>query len=529
MASPDDGERLIARRYRLSSALGQGGMGVVWHGHDTLLNRPIAIKEVVLPPGLPPIERERHLLRTTREARTAARLNHPGIVQIYDVVEEDGRPWIIMELVDAQPLDEIVRLTGPVPVRLLSDIGRQILSALTAAHQAGVLHRDVKPSNILVTEDGRAVLTDFGVATAEGDSSLTQTGMVAGSPSFLAPERASGGIGGAASDLWSFGATLYAGLMGRSPFERADTMETLNAILTEEAVYGRIPKIFHAVLRGLLERDPARRLTAEQADRMLADIQAAQRARDRVTGPPPRVPRPRSKVALAAGVAAVVLAAGAVVVWNGLPRGRGPAADAATSTGPRPVAAATAAPTSSAGPVGRQSATPHPPYARARRPLPIWTSPAGWSIAFPRGWRGSREGAHAEWLRRDGKAHLGVEMRKSAGDDPAKILRAAERLLTPYAREVTTLRRGSVAVPEGRAAEWEFTWTSGDASRAPWVAPGRVYHELRRAVVVDGTAYVLEWTMTSREWGKRRRLREEVFRSFAASEAAGAMGTPRAR
>ncbi|RBQ19818.1 hypothetical protein DP939_14005 [Spongiactinospora rosea] len=529
MASPDDGERLIARRYRLSSALGQGGMGVVWHGHDTLLNRPIAVKEVVLSPGLPPVERERHLLRTTREARTAARLNHPGIVQIYDVVEEDGRPWIIMELVDAQPLDEIVRLTGPVPVRLLSDIGRQILSALSAAHGAGVLHRDVKPSNILVTEDGRAVLTDFGVATAEGDSSLTQTGMVAGSPSFLAPERASGGIGGAASDLWSFGATLYAGLMGRSPFERADTMETLNAILTEEPVYGRIPKIFHAVLRGLLERDPARRLTAEQADRMLADIQEAQRARDRVTGPPPRGPRPRGKVALAAAVAGVVLVAGAVVAWNALPRGRN-AADAATSTAPRPVAATTAASTPSAGPVSRQSATPHP--TRTPRPLPIWTSPAGWSIAFPRGWRGSRDGGHAEWLRRDGNAHLGVEMVKGAGDDPAKILRAAERLLTPYAREVTTLRTGSVAVPEGRAAEWEFTWRSGDTSRAPWVAPGRTYRELRRAVVVDGTAYVLEWTMISRDWGKRHRLREQVFRSFAASEgggATGATGTRRAR
>src|SRR5437868_2495990 len=245
-----DTERLVARRYRLLRELGRGGMGVVWEGQDTLLNRQIAVKEVLLPPGLPAQERENHLLRTTREARTAAKLNHPSVVAIYDVVEEDRRPWIIMELVRAPSLEEVVAEQGALPVRQAADVGRQVLSALRAAHEAGILHRDVKPSNILLTDEGRAVLTDFGIATAEGESSLTSTGMVTGSPSFVAPDRVRALDFGPASDLCSLGATLYAALLGRSPFDRGDAMATLSALLTEEPDYRRIPPALHPVLKG---------------------------------------------------------------------------------------------------------------------------------------------------------------------------------------------------------------------------------------------------------------------------------------
>jgi serine/threonine protein kinase len=219
-----DSSRLIAKRYELLRELGRGAMGVVWEGQDTLLNRQCAIKEVVLPEGQSRTEQERQLVRTAREARTAAKLNHPAVVAIYDVVEEDGRPWIIMELVHAPSVEEVVATSGALPVRQAADVGRQVLSALVAAHELGILHRDVKPSNILLTAEGRAVLTDFGIATAEGDSSLTSTGMVTGSPSFLAPERVRAAEAGPASDLWSLGATLYATLLGRSPFERGDPM-----------------------------------------------------------------------------------------------------------------------------------------------------------------------------------------------------------------------------------------------------------------------------------------------------------------
>ncbi|GGL18416.1 serine/threonine-protein kinase [Planomonospora parontospora] len=268
MAYPH-GERMIAGRYRLMRELGRGGMGVVWEGHDTLLDRPVAVKEVLLPPHLSPAEQERQLTRTSREARTAARLNHHGIVAVYDVAEEDGRPWIIMELVRARGLDEV----GTLPVPQVAAIGRQVLSALHTAHRAGILHRDVKPSNVLLTPDGRAVLTDFGIATVEGDASLTQTGMVTGSPSFLPPERAVGTDAGPWSDLWSLGATLYAMLTdGRGPFERRDAMATLGALLTEEPDLGRVHPAMREVLAGLLRRDPAHRLTAGHADALLAAV-----------------------------------------------------------------------------------------------------------------------------------------------------------------------------------------------------------------------------------------------------------------
>ncbi|MFD2350095.1 protein kinase [Nonomuraea ferruginea] len=291
-----DSGRLIAKRYELVRALGRGGMGVVWEGHDTLLDRQCAVKEVVLPAGLPDADQERQLVRTAREARTAAQFNHPSVVAVYDVVEEDGRPWIIMELVRAPSVEEVVATMGALPVRQAADVGRQVLSALVAAHGQGILHRDVKPSNVLLTDDGRAVLTDFGIATAEGESSLTKTGMVTGSPGFLAPERVRGTEAGPASDLWSLGATLYATLVGRSPFERGEPMDTLKAILGEEPDYRRIPPIMHPVLQGLLRKDPAERVTAQEADELLdAVLQARPAAADRDAPGPPRVARARPR------------------------------------------------------------------------------------------------------------------------------------------------------------------------------------------------------------------------------------------
>lgn len=184
--------RLLAGRYRLARPLGRGGMGVVWQARDELLGRLVAVKEVLLPPELPDEEREVLRRRTLREARSAARLSHPNVVTVFDVVEEDGRPWIVMELVRSTTLAHAIREYGPLPPREVARIGLQVLAALHAAHRAGVLHRDVKPSNVLLTGDGRVVLTDFGIATLEGDPSLTMSGTLLGSPAFIAPERVQG-------------------------------------------------------------------------------------------------------------------------------------------------------------------------------------------------------------------------------------------------------------------------------------------------------------------------------------------------
>ena len=190
---------LLAQRYRLLTEVGRGGMGTVWHARDEALGRDVAVKEVILPHGFSDEEREIQHKRTFREARTAARLSHPGVVTVYDVVEEDGRPWIVMELIRARSLEQMIKQDGPLTPRRAAEIGRQMLSALMAAHEAGILHRDVKPSNVLVSDARsiRAVLTDFGIARAQSDATLTQTGMLIGSPAYIAPERARGGVGGA--------------------------------------------------------------------------------------------------------------------------------------------------------------------------------------------------------------------------------------------------------------------------------------------------------------------------------------------
>ncbi|MEW9553089.1 serine/threonine-protein kinase [Nonomuraea sp. NPDC050783] len=507
-----DSNRLIARRYELVRELGRGGMGVVWEGRDTLLNRQVAIKEVVLPDGLSPGDRERQLVRTVREARTAAKLNHPGVVAIYDVVEEDGRPWIVMELLRCPTVEEVVLSTGALPIREAADVGRQVLSALRAAHAAGILHRDVKPSNILMTEDGRAVLTDFGIATVEGDASLTRTGMVTGSPSFLAPERVRADAAGPPSDLWSLGATLYACLVGRSPFERGEPMATLNALLNEEPDYRRIPPAMHPVLRGLLRKEPEDRLDAEEADKLLAALAATRPAYDHDEPERERGGRGRGRALLAAATAAVVvIGAGAFGYFRfatpaeGAPRASTAPAAATAPLTPVPTPPA-ATPTA--------TATRTPRATRAAAPLVrAWRSPDGWSILRPTGWRGARGEAYTEWTRRDRGAHLGVQAVFS-NTQPSELMITTLDELRQSAANVVERGRRTVRHQGVRTLEWELTWTAGAEGGAPWVTPGTRYRELRRAVVVGDTAYVLSWTVAEKQWPRSRALMRQVINSF---------------
>ncbi|MFC9969643.1 protein kinase [Spirillospora sp. NPDC127200] len=272
MPNETTGERLLAQRYRLVTKVGRGGMGTVWQAHDEVLGRDVAVKEVILPHGLTDEERAVQYKRTFREARTAARLGHPGVVTVYDVVEEDGRPWIIMELIHARSLDQVIKQDGPLEVRRAAEIGRQMLAALHAAHDAGVLHRDVKPSNVLLTAGDRAVLTDFGIATAAGDATLTQTGLVMGSPAYIAPERARGRTAGPASDLWSLGVTLYAMVHGRSPFERSEPMAALVAVISEEPDPPDKAGRLAPVIEGLLRKNPDERMDVIEAGALLDGI-----------------------------------------------------------------------------------------------------------------------------------------------------------------------------------------------------------------------------------------------------------------
>ncbi|GAA4236280.1 hypothetical protein GCM10022254_45520 [Actinomadura meridiana] len=264
--------RLLAGRYRLESVVGRGGMGTVWRARDEILDRDVAVKEVVLPAGLDDDERGNRHLRTLREARALARLNHPGAVTVHDVVDEDDRPWIVMELVEARSLQEIVDEDGPLPPGRAAVIGRQVAGALRAAHTIGILHRDVKPANVLVTGDDRGILTDFGIAQLSGDVTLTSAGMVMGSPAYMSPERINGDPAVAASDLWALGATLYTATEGKSPHHQTDPMALLAAVLTRDVPPPRNAGPLAPVLAGLLERDPARRMTVERAEESLAAV-----------------------------------------------------------------------------------------------------------------------------------------------------------------------------------------------------------------------------------------------------------------
>ena len=271
----DSADRLVAGRYRLRARLGSGGMGTVWRAQDVLLGRDVAVKEVVFPPGTRPEDAEVLRERTRREARAAARLDSPSAVTVYDVVEEDGRPWLVMELVEARTLAQVIADGGPLSPGRTARVGLSVLDALEAAHAAGILHRDVKPANVLVRDDGRVVLTDFGIATSTGDASLTSSGLLLGSPAYIAPERAQGQTAGPASDLWSLGATLFTAVEGRPPYDaEGDAFLTVTAVVTgQHAPYAAAGPLV-PVLDGLLEKDPGRRLDAPRARALLAQVAA---------------------------------------------------------------------------------------------------------------------------------------------------------------------------------------------------------------------------------------------------------------
>ncbi len=265
---------VIGDRYSLRSTVGNGGMGTVWRATDTLLRRDVAVKEVILPPGLAPSDRDAMYERTLREARAAAAIAHPAVVQVYDVVTEGGRPWIVMELLDARSLADMVIEDGPIAQRVVAKIGIALLGALEVAHAIGVLHRDVKPANVLICSDGRCVLTDFGVARMPTDVQLTTPGMVLGSPHFISPERAMGQDFGPPSDLFSLGVTLYTAVEGRPPFDRGDPIETMHAVVEDPPAPPQRSGPLTRMLMGLLEKDPARRLDVHTARAMLRELLA---------------------------------------------------------------------------------------------------------------------------------------------------------------------------------------------------------------------------------------------------------------
>ncbi|MER6513848.1 serine/threonine-protein kinase [Nonomuraea sp. NPDC001636] len=280
---------MIGGRYRLESVLGGGGFGRVWKAHDESLDVSVAVKEVRLPSATSDEEHAQRLRRAEREARNAARLrSHPHIVTVHDVVIEDQAPWIVMELVDGGTLAELIARDGPLPPGAVTSAARGLLDALGTAHASGIVHRDVKPANVLIARDGRVLLTDFGIAVQQGDTALTGSGGLMGSLEYIAPERFNGVDGGGAGDLYSLGVTLYQALEGVSPFHRDTPTETLTAVLLGEPPVPRDAGGLGTLITRLLDKTPANRPTAAEA---LAMIDALGQPRVPDTPPPPAGPR----------------------------------------------------------------------------------------------------------------------------------------------------------------------------------------------------------------------------------------------
>ncbi|MFF7728405.1 serine/threonine-protein kinase [Streptomyces sp. NPDC008001] len=266
---PDHG-RLVAGRYRLVDRIGRGGMGTVWRAQDELLDRQVALKQLHVSPYLDDDELATLYERTRREARSAARITHPNVVVVHDVVDDHGLPCIVMEYVPSRTLGDVLK-HGTVTPEEAARIGRGMIAALRAAHAAGVLHRDVKPGNVLLGDDGRVVLTDFGIAQSTGTSTLTKTGEMVGSIDYIAPERVKGAKPGPASDLWALGATLYQALEGRPPFRKDTAVETAYAIAMDPLEPPRNAGELTRLIETLLAKDPAVRPPAELAEQILRE------------------------------------------------------------------------------------------------------------------------------------------------------------------------------------------------------------------------------------------------------------------
>ncbi|AGL18202.1 serine/threonine-protein kinase [Actinoplanes sp. N902-109] len=507
----------VAGRYRLGESLGAGGMGQVWRARDEVLERDVAVKEIVLPADLLAAERDAVHRRMVQEARAAARLSHRNVAQVYDVIEQDGRAWIVMEYIASRSLQQVIKDDGPLDPRDTARIGLEVLDALEAAHRAGVRHRDVKPANVLLGTDGRIVLTDFGIASIEGDSVITTSSeLVLGSPQYMSPERATDGTAEPASDLWSLGATLYAAVEGRSPYQRDSAIGTLTALAADQPDPPRQPGPLRPVLEGLLRKDPAQRIDAAETRRLL----------EAVLAPAPERTGSRRRPLLAAGATTLVLLAGGAAAFLATrPDDPGEQAAPPPRVSAAPTVAASSGPAagpSSASPPAATSSAPKPSATSARPTstgsslpgLPSgwqnWKDPTGFSVYVPKGWKHTIEsGATSKGMVyfRDGKGHvLGIDQTTKPQWNPVADWEGKESARVD-AGDFSGYHR--VRIKEikyfVKAADWEYTYTSSGSRR----------HVNNRGVITSShQAYGIYWATRDSDWDADRSDLDLIFASF---------------
>nr|WSY52418.1 serine/threonine protein kinase [Streptomyces sp. NBC_00886] len=520
MGTEGDNVRVIAGRYRLEKRLGRGGMGVVWRARDQLLGRQVAVKEIAQDDSLSEEEARQHRDRTLREARAVAQLRHPHIIVVHDVVEQDERPYIVMELIDGGSLADRISAHGPVDAAEAARIGIALLGALRTAHAAGVLHRDIKPANVLLgsasdqADSDRVVLTDFGIAQVAGATTLTESGAFVGSPEYTAPERMSGVRTGPASDLWSLGTLLCTVLSGESLFRRDSLGGILHAVVVDEIRPPEQARPLLPVVRGLLERDPERRLEAAEAERMLRAFldtgRTPKAASDRTAKPTPGytptqrdVPRPDVKPPPPAPtpsptpsstaeqpprrstrgvlVAALLVAAMA---------GAGVSAAALLMRGDGEGGAGGASPVSSAPLTSTSAGTPSPsptPSATANTPTApsgyrIAHDPDGFSLAVPEDFVRVPQGERIFYMSPGETFRLGIKMSDPETGGPLAVMKSEAAKggdTNPGYHDGKVTDTTHYGHP---AALWEFSWNGFSTKEGPrhtydmcWEEGGRMY------------------------------------------------------
>jgi len=502
---------LVAGRYRIIGPLGEGGMGRVWLALDEALDRQVAIKKCSVPDGL--TEAEQTLLRdwTAREAQAVARVLHPNVVRIHDVLTDDDLPWIVMEYVPARSLLQVIKEDGALPAGQVARIGLEVLHALNAVGEVGILHLDVKPSNVLMADDGRVMLTDFGPAvTAAGIEALDRAGLVLGSPNYVAPERLLHGASTAEVDLWSLGATLYHAVEGRPPYARGTAAATLGALGSGAAPDPALlagPLV--PVLDGLLQRAPADRLAAAKTEehlRELADPEPYERPRP-VEGPaapgepaPGRsdpadetvvVLRPRSRGRRVAVLVtlSVLLALLALMAADRFPFSGG---------GERP---GTAAGAPGPSPTSRAAAPSPAPYV-----LPPgykwWNDRNGFRVAVPTGWPNGRSVRNGvAFTAPGGRVSLKVSSWTPKGGNAVAALVALERdvTLASYRR----IKIEPLSTPPD--AVWEYTFRDSEDG---------LIRTLQRVVARGGRTYLIEWRTPAQNWGNELQKLDVVVDSL---------------
>ncbi|MFD7278933.1 serine/threonine-protein kinase [Streptomyces sp. NPDC059862] len=519
---------LLGGRYRLTDAIGSGGMGRVWRAHDEVLHRVVAIKELTAAHFVSESDQERLLARTRAEARAAARINHSAVVTVHDVLDHDARPWIVMELVEGRSLADAVKQDGRVEPTEAARIGLWVLRALRAAHSAGVLHRDVKPGNVLIGDDGRVLLTDFGIAQIEGDSTITRTGEVVGSVDYLAPERVRGHDPGPAADLWALGATLYTAVEGRSPFRRTSPLGTMQAVVEEQPAEPRYAGPLGPVITALLRKEPAARPASAEVERLLAEV--AEGRRPQVTevyeptarhtdtrpigqdtqvhsGPTALAPAPapagrRRLRTLALVVALAALVGGAAAVglqkWDE-GRSQNRATTSPTSAHPSP----------SPSPSPKESVSAS--WERVEDPV-------GFGLSVPgKDWTRKVYGVDGDLTQIDYTPDGGIHFIRIAVDtspdfdDPYEHQRDLEPQLQGLADYERVTMEENV-YRDRKGALWEYTWTALESDPGVHVGPRRAIDQMY--IARDGVEYAIYMSGPAEDWKTIRQQFDAVLRGW---------------